>query len=470
MSLREYGTALDDDEVLRLVVHLSRYVACRASDSKLAQDLGWSTGRLRRSLSRLTPTKLLRVTSAPSRRSGRWVRDRTIYLVSPYSDERGALLVANFVRSRGREVVCKVDRFCGQLRCTPDQLDGWIRVAVEKGYLSTGRKNGSPSLVRTGHFPKVEVATAPQWTGPRPPRTPVVERLVEFIEKRGPYVVTSTSAIANHLWCSKSYARELVRNLIAERRLFKDDSDDGRHLSLMAFSHQTAHTGAGPTRWERRILAELASSGPSRAKDLRVALRWGFRRSALARLTKHGAVCTRLGGTAWWSIGPLPQEFRAALEGRVRVRKLERDRARRQRQRERLTPEHDRVLADLLIALPGALFEANRHRVPAAREYLFRQECESLATLVTRKDALEVMSSLTGTGTGSEATKCAIARALFERARACARAAGPDLGATPLPRHEDDGATRKIGSAARLACPQDVSSGPDVPRNVLPFA
>jgi hypothetical protein len=329
------------------------------------------------------------MTTGPKRKGDGWSRHRTIYFVSELSDERGGLLLANWVRVRGQEVDLHYKRLCGQLRCTPMQLERWIEQAVVSGFLSHGVRKGLPTLVRVGDFPRTEVPSAPEWS-PAAPLLPPEEQVIAYIKRLWPDVPVRAGRVASEVGCSSPYARQLLRKLVNEGRLFLKVDGASRYYSVEPFPEPPLGAEVQGTSMQRRIIAALSRHGPLDRGSLAAALGFQFTRNALVGIKRLGVECTRIDGTAYWSVGPLPDAFRARKRDERRQRKLERDRARRRRAREGLSMEEEGVVGDALRDLAAFLFD-HSHAGFRGSLCALREHCLSLAAYLERNDVVEVL-------------------------------------------------------------------------------
>lgn len=119
----------------------SRVTACQATNAKLLEllsrhGINCSEKLLRNVLVDLQKQGRIQHKTTRARiKNGRYERARTIYCVASCDTQSGALLLANWCRLRGKTVELDEDRICGQLGCTPSQLESWVEAAVGKGWL-----------------------------------------------------------------------------------------------------------------------------------------------------------------------------------------------------------------------------------------------------------------------------------------------------------------------------------------------
>lgn len=126
------------NNLIEIVKSLSVMTACHAADSVLLQNLGvGSKQTLHKVLKQAQADGLVQIVSKKYIANKKIRTSRFIYLVSEASLHDGAQMFATLVRDIGRTVENSAEnrlRFCGQLRCTPDQLKTWSDYAQSQGW------------------------------------------------------------------------------------------------------------------------------------------------------------------------------------------------------------------------------------------------------------------------------------------------------------------------------------------------
>lgn len=325
-----------DEYALKFLLrNLSRFQACRATDNVIADRLDWNERKVQRVLRRLLDYDEVEVvTTRPELREGRWVRGRTIYFRSPCDLAKGALMVANLARARGKTNRFSDETACGQLGCTPTQFHSWLDAACEAGYLATRHENGKRVIERIGHFPAVALPNRfceEKWVLPASPPNPKV-RILELVTGRkrvtehGVYVMPTTNAelFACTGGCL-SYAKKLTKALIDEGRLYSWRSGGRRYLSTTP-PPEAAPSQPSPASRSARAILQALVDGPRSAPEVEAALGVStLPRRAVELARGSGVTVTRFGRLRVFSLGALPADYVEKVRRRQREAKAARD-------------------------------------------------------------------------------------------------------------------------------------------------
>lgn len=414
---------LDEYALKAVLRNLSRFRACRATDATLAEKLAWNKRRVQRVLARLAHQgEVTAVTTPPEQRDGGWTRRRTIHLRSHADRAKGALMVANLARERGRTNRFSDEAACGQLLCTPSQFTEWLAAAREAGYVKTWQEDGERVIERVGHFPAVDLPNRyceEKWAAPSPPQDPRARILKLVTSKRtvtefGTFVSPTTNAeLARCIGGSVSYAKKLTAALIKEGRLHSWKKDGRRHLSTEP-PPETARPAESIADLTVKTIMQVLADGPRSMADVAAALRLPSLPAAVRRKARiAGVTVTRFGHLRVLNVGPLPPEYVENVRRRQRQAKAARDAERRQRDLLGIAREELRCIELARELLAGQFWDRHSIALHPGEHQMVRSYALEFAQFVTFERALALYKDMRVAGDVLDAT--ALARQCVER-------------------------------------------------------
>ena len=408
MSVTKARLERDEYALKALLRNLSRFWACRATDKTLAEKLRWNARRVQRVLRRVVDQEDLEVVTTPAeRRAGRWSRRRTIYFRSKVDCGKGALMVANMVRERGKTNRFSDEAACGQLRCTPSQFKEWLATACAAGHVKTYEEDGKRVIERIGNFPAVALPNRyceVTWVPPAP-HPDVRARILELVANKRrvndiiDYLAPTTNAeLARCIGGSVSYAKRLTRALIEEGRLHSWKNSGRRYLSTEPPPPVTRPARSAADPMVTSILQTLAN-GPRPAAEVATALRVpSLPASIMKKARGSGVAVTRFGRLRVLSLGPLAQEYVEDVRLRQRAAKAVRD-AERRRQNLLGIDRKELALIDRARELVSEQFWERYGRTLQPGEYTMVLDwSREFAQFVTFERALAVYKALKAAG------------------------------------------------------------------------
>jgi hypothetical protein len=391
MSLAHNRIQNDMRILLNLIRSASRFTACRARTAWLAKTLGWSEDRIEARLVRMEQRKLiLRETTPPRWNGSEWTRARTIYLVSDATPAQGALMAAGLFRDWGRKAELRREAACGQLRCTPSQLDVWVRVAQEEKSIAVSHsEDGTEYVERIGNFPAANLPNRfceDHWSRPEPTAT-LDERVLAFVRSRtqtSPPRPPTHDEVARQVGGSKSHVNQSIKNLVDTGMLFAYRR--GRK-HCVASDRATAEAEAARPDDNIAFALMALRRGPLTTRELALEMKLVVGKPLAAsvrkRLHQHGVQFTRFGRDYIASIGPLPEQYRAERAQKQKSRKAEKGRDRRWCQKLGVQTGDRYLMDDIRLALGKVLFKEWQFRVGGPRLERLGRTAHEFAALVS---------------------------------------------------------------------------------------
>lgn len=251
-----------DRLVLDALALLCRVVPFYGSNETLAEKAGYSRATIARALKSLEQRKrILRIVRRTKHR-GMNLNYRRVFLVSPRTNEEGALTLIGWVREQGLPMPYRYgneDEMCGRFACTPHQLRSWLRHGREarllrytkkfvpdepaeedddedgwRGPKTWGRNEYSVSVTNQsvrGMDPPPPIGSLVMRDGVLrneveflPPRQSIKTRLLALIKKEvelfGACSLTD-AALANGIKAARSATQEALARLIDDGEVFK---------------------------------------------------------------------------------------------------------------------------------------------------------------------------------------------------------------------------------------------------------
>jgi hypothetical protein len=391
MSLTDARIERELGILLNLICSQSRFTACRATTAWLAKTLGWPEDQVEDRFARLEQqNRIQRETTPPRWNGSEWTRARTIYVVSDAKPAEGALMAANLFRHWGRVAELRRDAACGQLLCTPAQLDEWVRVAQEEKYIAVSHsEDGTEYVERIGNFPAANLPNRfceDHWSRPEPTAT-LDERVLAFVRsctQASPPRPPTHDEVARQVGGSKSHVNQTIRNLVDTGTLFAYRRGKKHYV---ASDRATAEAEAARPDDDIAFALMALRRGPLTTRELALEMKLVVGKPLAAsvrkRLHQHGVQFTPAGREDIASIGPLPEQYRAERAQKQRARKAEKDRARRWREKLGLQPGDLYLMDDIRMALGRLLFKEWQTRVAALWLERLRRNAHEFAALVS---------------------------------------------------------------------------------------
>lgn len=151
--------------LLELIATLSRISAFTGTNETLAKSLGRSLRTMSRCLKWLGDHKRIVRLRKPTYwyKAGGDPADprRVIYIVASRDDEIGALQVAHLARAHRRRAPLTEDQFCGRLQCAPKQYARWLKVAMDRKWVTIRKADGGRVVTARARLPSIKLPAVP---------------------------------------------------------------------------------------------------------------------------------------------------------------------------------------------------------------------------------------------------------------------------------------------------------------------